>query len=146
LAEGGFLDVAEASFAFLDRVTTAEEVFWPVGNSDWYSHGEDKSLYDQQPVEAATMAEAALAAYGLLREEKYLVVFRRAHGWFRGENGLRRPLADVETGACCDGLQATGVNQNQGAESTIAYLWAEFLNLEVQHSSRDQRKTHVRTT
>ena len=60
--EESFLDVAEASFAFLDRETTVENVFWPVGNSDWYPHGEEKALYDQQPVEAATMAEAALAA------------------------------------------------------------------------------------
>src|SRR5271157_3811067 len=64
--EENFLDVAEASFAFLDRETTVENVFWPVGNSDWYPRGEEKSLYDQQPVEAVTMAEAALAAFGLL--------------------------------------------------------------------------------
>ncbi len=48
--EEGLIEVAEASFAFLDRATTAENVFWPVGNSDWYPHGESKSLYDQQPV------------------------------------------------------------------------------------------------
>src|SRR5438874_8552448 len=48
----GFLEVAEASFAFLDGATTAENVFWPVGNRGWYSHGEDKAAYDQQPVEA----------------------------------------------------------------------------------------------
>ena len=43
--------------------TTADDIFWPVGNSDWYPHGEEKSLYDQQPVEAVTMADAALAAF-----------------------------------------------------------------------------------
>ena len=32
-----FADVAEKSFAFLDRATTTDNVFWPVGNSDWYS-------------------------------------------------------------------------------------------------------------
>ncbi len=57
-----FLDVAQASFAFLDRETTAEGVFWPVGNEGWYPRGEEKAPYDQQPVEAVTMAEAALAA------------------------------------------------------------------------------------
>ena len=101
-------------------------VFWPVGNSGWYPHGEDKALYDQQPVEAATMAEAALAAFGLLGEEKYLAAFRRAHGWFHGQNSLRQPLVDVRRGACCDGLQPSGVNRNQGAESTLAYLWTEL--------------------
>ncbi len=125
-----FHAVAEASFGFLDRVTTAENVFWPVGNDDWYPHGEDKALYDQQPVEAVTMADAALAAFGLLRDEKHLATFRRAYGWFHGENSLRQPLIDSHCGACCDGLQRSGLNRNQGAESTLAYLWTELHNLE----------------
>jgi hypothetical protein len=57
-----FLAIADSAFAFLDRVTTVDNVFWPIGNRDWYPHGEEKALYDQQPVEAATMASAALAA------------------------------------------------------------------------------------
>jgi len=148
-----FLEVAEASFAFLDRVTTApspsprgEEgrseggrVFWPVGNGGWYSHGEDKALYDQQPVEAATMADAALAAFGLVGDEKYLDTFRRSHRWFHGQNSLGLPVADVRCGACYDGLQATGVNRNQGAESTLAYLWTELSDYEVQGSLGDNR-------
>jgi uncharacterized protein YyaL (SSP411 family) len=138
-----FLEVAEASFAFLDRETTVENHFWPVGNSGWYSHGEDKAPYDQQPVEAVTMADAALAAFGLLGEEKYLAAFRRAHGWFHGENSLRQPLADVRRGACCDGLQPSGVNRNQGAESTLAYLWAEVSHFEVEHALRDNRAAAV---
>ena len=73
--EEAFLAVAESSFAFLDLVTTADGVFWPIGNRDWYSHGEEKSLYDQQPVEAATMADAALAALELRGDDKYLAIF-----------------------------------------------------------------------
>ena len=131
--EEDFLDVAEASFDFLDRETTVENVFWPVGNSDWYPRGEEKSLYDQQPVEAVTMAEAAMAGFTLLGNsggEKYLAVFRRAYAWFHGENSLHQPLVDVHCGSCYDGLQRSGVNRNQGAESTLAYLWAELNNKE----------------
>jgi len=149
-----FLDVAEASFAFLDRVTTAPspsphegedrseggDVFWPVGNSGWYPHGEEKALYDQQPVEAVTTADAALAAFGLVGEEKYLDTFRRCRGWFHGRNSLGQPVADVRCGACYDGLQASGVNRNQGAESTLAYLWTELSDYEVQGSLGDNRK------
>jgi len=127
-----FADVAERSFAFLDRVTTSEGIFWPIGNSDWYPHGERKSLYDQQPVEAVTMADAALAAFGLLRDEKYLSTFCRARDWFHGRNSLKQRLVDSETGACFDGLQASGLNRNQGAESTLAHLWAEIHNVEMQ--------------
>lgn len=128
--EEQFLDVARASFAFLDRETTVDDVFWPIGNSDWYSRGEDKSLYDQQPVEAVTTAEAALAGFSLLRDERYLAAFRRAHAWFHGQNSLRQPLVDAHCGSCYDGLQPSGVNRNQGAESTLAYLWAELDNKE----------------
>jgi hypothetical protein len=126
-----FLEVAESSFDFLDRATTNCDLFWPVGNDGWYFHGEDKAAYDQQPVEAVTMAEAALSAVGLLDNPKYLMAFRRAHGWFHGQNSLGVPLVDVHRGACCDALQPSGVNRNQGAESTLAYLWTATHNREI---------------
>jgi hypothetical protein len=126
--EGRFLDVAEATFTFLEHETIVDNMFWPVGNSDWYSRGEEKSLYDQQPVEAVTMADAALAGFALLSDEKHLTTFRRAWAWFHGQNSLKRSLVDVHCGSCCDGLQRLGVNQNQGAESTLAYLWTELSN------------------
>jgi hypothetical protein len=138
-----FGDIARASFAFLDRQTTAGGVFWPVGNEGWYPRGEEKAPYDQQPVEAVTMAEAALAACHLLGDEKYLTIFRRCHGWFHGRNSLKRPLVDVRSGACHDGLQASGVNRNQGAESTLAYLWAEMSNKEVLRRYGDNPRAAV---
>ena len=75
----------------------------------------------------------------MLREEKYLATFRRAHGWFHGENSLRQPLVDARRGACFDGLHPAGVNRNQGAESTLAYLWIELQNVEVQHMLHDRQ-------
>jgi hypothetical protein len=125
--EEGYLTAAESSFALLDRVTTVDGVFWPIGNRDWYSHGEEKSPYDQQPVEASTMAEAALAAVATRGDLAPMATFRRAVGWFSGQNSLGIPLGDTVTGGCFDGLTPTGVNRNQGAESTLAYLWTELL-------------------
>ena len=49
-------------------------------------------------------------------------------------------LVDLHRGACCDGLESSGVNRNQGAESTLAYLWTELLNFEVQHAFRAGRE------
>jgi hypothetical protein len=138
-----FLTVAESSFGFLDLVTTAGNVFWPIGNRDWYSHGEEKSLYDQQPVEASTMAAAALAGLKLRGDDKYLAVFRRAHGWFHGRNSLEQPLADVQPGACFDGLQPDKVNLNQGAESTLAYLWTESLAISAQPALTVRTETAI---
>jgi hypothetical protein len=78
------------------------------------------------------MAEAALEAYGLRQEDKYLATFRRARDWFHGRNSLRQSLADVHRGACRDGLHASDINRNQGAESTLAYLWTEIHSLKLQ--------------
>lgn len=50
--------------------------------------------------------------------------------WFLGENDLRVSLYDFETKGCCDGLESTGVNRNQGAESTLAYLISHLSVLE----------------
>jgi hypothetical protein len=132
-----YLEVAETSFAFLGRVTTVDDIFWPVGNCDWYPHGESKALYDQQPVEASTMADAALAAFNLTNDPQHLATFQRAHRWFQGKNSLMLPLADVRCGSCFDALQPSGVNRNQGAESTLAWLSTALHNESVPRSSRD---------
>ena len=134
-----FLEIAETSFEFLDRETTVNDQFWPIGSDGWYAHREAKATYDQQPVEAVTMADAALAAFGATGDEKHLDSFRRAYRWFHGHNSLSQPLADLHTGACCDGLHPNRVNRNQGAESTFAYLWTELQNQDIQHVPSEPR-------
>ena len=129
-----FLEIARGTFAFLDRETTVDGLYWPVGNKGWYSHGEEKALYDQQPVEAATMADAAYCSFKHLGEACGLETFRRARDWFHGENSLQLSMADLSNGACYDGLQSTGVNRNQGAESTLAFLLTEVHFTEYQAS------------
>lgn len=138
-----FLGAAQASFKFLDRETAIDGVFWPIGNSGWYLQGDDRALYDQQPLEAATMAEAALSAYDLLGDDAYLSSFQRTCSWFHGSNSLREPLAELNQGSCCDGLQVSGPNRNQGAESTLAYLWTELLHLESQHLRGQQGELEI---
>lgn len=130
-----FLEIAQASFAFLDQETTTDGVFCPIGNQGWYPCGGEKAQYDQQPVEAVTMMETAQAAMELHGNEGCLTIFQRAYGWFHGKNSMKQPLGDVRSGTCYDGLQATGVNRNQGAESTLAYLSAEMSNNEVQDAA-----------
>jgi hypothetical protein len=134
-----YRSVAESSFRFLDHVTTTNDTFCPVGNRDWYSRGEEKSPFDQQPVEASTMASAALAGLELHGIEECRPAFVRAHQWFHGRNVLGLPLADEKYGGCFDGLQEDGVNQNQGAESTIAYLWTEWLRVSAKSMHELQR-------
>jgi hypothetical protein len=47
-----------------------------------------------------------------------------AFDWFRGHNVLGVALCDPRTGGCRDGLLEDRANENQGAESTLAYLGA----------------------
>lgn len=39
-----------------------------------------------------------------------------------GRNDLRLPVYDSTTGGCRDGLHPDRLNQNEGAESTLAFL------------------------
>ena len=49
---------------------------------------------------------------------------RRAFEWFLGRNDLGMALYDAGTGGCRDGLHVDRLSQNQGAESTLAFLLA----------------------
>lgn len=46
----------------------------------------------------------------------------RAFNWFHGANTELKSLIDESNGACMDGLCENGLNRNQGAESTLAYI------------------------
>ena len=48
----------------------------------------------------------------------------RAFEWFLGRNRLGQPVYDFATGGCRDGIGQDAVNDNEGAESTLAYLQA----------------------
>ena len=76
---------------------------------------------DEQPLDAAALVEAELAAFAITRETEHGVRARRAFEWFLGRNRLHRPLYDFATGGCSDGLGDEALNQNEGAESTLVF-------------------------
>ena len=98
--------------------------FVPIGNHGFFRRSREKPRFDQQPIEAQAMVSACLTAYQLTDDQKWFLEARRAFEWFLGENDLRLPLYDAATGGCRDGLHADRPNQNQGAESTLAFLLA----------------------
>ena len=75
---------------------------------------------DEQPLEAAAIADAHAAWYQVSGDPASLSAIERAWGWFLGDNRLGEPLVDIESGAGFDGLGTRTVNRNRGAESTIA--------------------------
>jgi len=94
----------------------------PIGNHGWYPRGGYKARFDQQPIEAESLLEACVEAYYITGEKKWANEARRCFEWFLGRNDMNTPLYDYRTGGCRDGLEANGVNANQGAESTLAWL------------------------
>jgi hypothetical protein len=96
--------------------------FVPIGSNGFYQQGGERARFDQQPVEAQTMASACLEAYRSTSDELWRTEAKRAFEWFLGRNDLNLPLYDPTTGGCRDGLHPDRPNENQGAESTLAFL------------------------
>ena len=78
--------------------------------------------FDQQPIEVAALADACARAAAADPRPLWPNGIRAAAAWFDGDNDLRLPMWDPETGGGFDGLHADRVNLNQGAESTLAAL------------------------
>jgi glycosyltransferase involved in cell wall biosynthesis len=110
------------TMAFLDKLTLSNGYLSPVGNDGWYHRGGKFPVYDQQAIETMAMVLMHFQAYQIFRKPQYIEKMFLSYKWFLGENTLRAPLYDHETKGCCDGLLPTGINRNQGAESTLAYL------------------------
>jgi hypothetical protein len=115
-------DVALKTMAFLDKLTLSNGYLSPVGNDGWYYKGGAFPAFDQQAIETMAMVLMHFQAYTIFRKPQYIEKMFLSYKWFLGENTLRAPLYDHETKGCCDGLLPTGINRNQGAESTLAYL------------------------
>jgi hypothetical protein len=84
-------------------------------------------LGDEQPLDAAALVEAELAAFAITRDPEHGVRARHSFEWFLGRNRLDRPLYDFATGGCSDGLGTDELNANEGAESTLAFHRAALL-------------------
>ena len=96
--------------------------FAPIGSNGFYQRGAERARFDQQPVEAQAMVSACLEAYRITGDQRWRKEARRAFEWFLGRNDLNLPLYDPTTGGCRDGLHPDRPNENQGAESTLAFL------------------------
>jgi hypothetical protein len=78
--------------------------------------------FDQQPIEVAAIADAAIRAGDITGDDAWDEVVHMAGNWFLGNNDSGMHMIDLESGGGYDGLHLDGVNKNQGAESTLAML------------------------
>jgi len=99
----------------------------PAGGS---GPGDTRPGFDQQPIEVSTLADACARAAGIDASPVWPDTVRAAAAWFEGANDAGLRMWDPHTGGGFDGLHADSVNQNQGAESTLAVLST------LQHASR----------
>jgi glycosyltransferase involved in cell wall biosynthesis len=96
--------------------------FRPIGSNGFWKRGEQPASFDQQPIEAHAMICASLEAHEASGDPYWLTQAGKAFEWFHGGNDLGHALYDAQSGGCRDGLHIDRVNQNQGAESTLAFL------------------------
>ncbi|MHB0871362.1 MAG: glycosyltransferase family 4 protein [Chloroflexota bacterium] len=110
---------------WLLSLQTVDGHFVPIGNDGWCGRdGSRRARFDQQPIEADTTIGACVEAFRITGDREWLGEAMHSFRWFLGDNDLGVPVYDEATGAGFDGLEATGLNQNQGAESTLAWLHA----------------------
>jgi len=127
------IDVGKQALHWLLEVQTDEDgMLSIIGTEGWYGRDGNRARYDQQPIEAHALVDACIEAYHVTREPHWLDGAKRAFNWFLGDNDLRTPLYDFTTGGSRDGLHVDRVNENQGAESTLAWLLSLLLMHDLQ--------------
>ena len=139
LKDGKIIKIAIETMNFLTDNTFKDGYLSIIGNKEWYKKDGKRSMFAQQPIDAMAMVLMFHQAFVLTKDKEYLSKLFTSFMWFLGENDLRLSLYDFETKGCCDGLEDYGVNRNQGAESSLAYLisyltvlrtYEEFYNLD----------------
>lgn len=122
--------IAMDTMEFLTEVTFKDNYLSIIGNEDWYTKGGTRSMFAQQPVDAMAMILMYQQAFQLTQDQLYLTKLFSCFMWFLGENDLRMSLFDFDTKGCCDGFDSFGINRNQGAESSLAYLISHLIVLQ----------------
>lgn len=123
LKNESMLQLGLSTLRWLIKLQTSEAgSFKPIGSNGFYPRGGTRAVFDQQPIEAQVTVSACIVAYNATGDMFWVAEARRAFEWFLGRNDLGLPLYDPSTGGCRDGLHMDRLSQNQGAESTLAFL------------------------
>jgi hypothetical protein len=120
LEDNELVELGVRTLDFYESVVIEDGVFVPIGNAGWYRRGGHRARYGQQPLEAASMVDAALVAHALTGQDRYRRLAELSLEWFYGRN--TRNVVMASGGGSYDGLDELGVNRNMGAESTLAHL------------------------
>lgn len=120
---GKAFDIGLKSLRWLLKTQTSESgYFRPIGSNGFYLKSGNRAKFDQQPIEAYSMLSACLEASRATDDRFWQESARMIFEWFLGINDLGIPLYNTQTGGCHDALHVDRINQNQGGESTLAFL------------------------
>jgi hypothetical protein len=116
-------EIGLKSLRWLLNVQTSESgYFSPIGSNGFYVKAGKRAKFDQQPIEAYSMLSACLEALRATDDKFWMDSARMIFEWFLGRNDLGIPLYNTKTSGCHDALHVDRINQNQGGESTLAFL------------------------
>ncbi len=130
-----YREIAQKTFHFLLEKTFIHHRIRVISNQFWLVNGQNytsENSFDivkggEQAIDVSYTIMALETFYSVFEEKDYLVKMRNSFNWFLGDNELKEIIYNPCTGGCFDGLEAHGVNLNQGAESAISYLLARLV-------------------
>ena len=123
--------------------TSTDGQLRPIGSNGFYHRNGVRADFDQQPIEAQSTISACLEAYRATGDLWWYEQAQRAFDWFLGWNDLGLELYAPETGGCRDGLHADRANENQGAESMLAFLLSVAEMRLIQNTASGIRRTGI---
>jgi glycosyltransferase involved in cell wall biosynthesis len=142
LKDDRMLETGLATLRWLIKIqTSATGSFRPIGSNGFYRRGQERPLFDQQPIEAQVTVSASIEAFHATGDKFWVGEAQRAFEWFLGRNDLGLAVYDSTTGGCRDGLHVDRVSGNQGAESTLAFLIALAEMQELQNTLTSFKET-----
>ena len=109
--------------AFIQQKCETNRPLGPVGNEGWLPKGSNEPPdFAQQPIDAAYMIWACVAAYELSGNQSDLVLAKRWWQWYEGHNIAKTRMYNPQTLEAYDGIERAKINDDSGAESNICLL------------------------
>jgi len=122
-----YREIGLESLTFLTQSCFMGDIYAPIGQSGWHNRDGTRALFDQQPEDAFSMMQALESAYVLTADASYKNRAEKVFSWFMGNNLIGKRIYDDASGGGHDGLTPSGINENEGAESTLSYLGARII-------------------
>jgi len=108
---------------FVQQKCQNNRLLGPIGNEGWLSK-DAKTIpaFSQQPIDAAYMIWAWLAADQYFNNPQYYINSKEWLAWYRGQNILGKAMYDTGSLKAYDGIDEKGIHYHSGAESNICLL------------------------